>query len=151
MEELLQRAIRQTPKWMWRILPVCAVIGFALKHLSDLFRPSLERSLGTIIDLSSLSATQLSCASLAIVGPFWVASHFLNPARRRAQVVLAEIDVIEAAMERVELNSRERVMVRRAIVTALADAAKQIGNGSSIADPRAAANREVPGLVDIKS
>jgi hypothetical protein len=150
MEELLQRAIRQAPKWIWRILPVCAVVGFALKHLSDLFRPSVERVFGTIIDLSSLSATTLSFASLVIVGPIWILLHYLNPARRRASAVLAEIDVIEDAMERVELNQRERVMVRRAIVTALADAAKQIGHGAATTDVRLAANREVPGLIDLK-
>jgi hypothetical protein len=150
MDELLQRAIRHAPKWMWRILPVCALVGFALKHLSDLFRPTIERSLGTIIDLSSLSATTLSFASLVVIGPLWIALHCLSPARRRARVVLAEIDVIEAAMERVELNSRERVVVRRAIVTALADAAKQIGLGKGTTDLKRAANLEVPGLIELK-
>ena len=53
-------------------------------------------------------------------------------------------------MDRVELNQRERVMVRRAIVEALADKAKQIGNGASLSDLRLAVNRAVPGLIDLK-
>jgi hypothetical protein len=150
MEELLQRALRQAPKWIWRILPICALTGFALKHLSDLFRPSIDRYLGTVIDASTLNATTLSFASLVIVGPLWAILHYLNPNRRRARKVIAEIEVIEAVMERVELNQRERVMVRRAIVTALADATKQIGDRASLGDLRLAANREVPGLIDLK-
>jgi hypothetical protein len=150
MEEILQQALRHAPKWIWRILPICVLTGCGLKYVGDLFRPWVGQYFGSIIDVSSLNAMTLSFASLIIIAPIWVILHYVSPSRRRARSVIEQIEVIEAVMDRVELNQRERVMVRRAIVEALAEKAKQIGNAPSPSDLRLVANREVPGLIDLK-
>jgi hypothetical protein len=63
------------------------------------------------------------------------------------RVALNQIDLIEAAMERVALPERERVTVRRGEIKALADAAKQnIGQATAV-NLVDVANQETPGLI----
>jgi hypothetical protein len=155
IEELLQRALRQGPQWMWRILPLSALVGFTLKCSIELFRPLIEPYLVNIIDPSSLNVTTLSFASLLFIAPVWVIWHYFDSDRPRVRAVLDEIEIVEAAMERVTLREQERVTVRRAIIKALADAAKRSISASSATvdmksavDIKSAVNSEVPELIE---
>jgi hypothetical protein len=151
MEEIIQRALRQAPQWVWRVLAICALCGFALKYLCDLLRPVIDRSLAGIVDPSSFGVATFTFVSLFIIGPIWFAKYCLDPHRHRVREALDQIEVVEAAMERVSLNERERATVRRGIIRALADAAKHdiiLGSRHSEVDLFATANQEVPGLID---
>jgi hypothetical protein len=147
MEELLVKALKSAPPWVMRVLIAAALVGAALNQACVLFSPLISAKLADVIDPAKMDYTAWTFASLCIVGPAFFVAHILSPSRSLVTQVNGRIATVEAAMQQVNLNDRERVTIRRAMIKALADAAHRDIGGPMNADLESAANEESPGLI----
>jgi hypothetical protein len=144
--EDIQRLLRLVPREVQHLIIACSLSGLALDSLHRIFHPLLDPWLTHVVDPSNINIWNCMFASLPIVAPVWFAT------MRKSKVVretLKQIDLVEAAMERVGLQKRERVTIRREEIQALADAAKQnfFGKADSV-NLVDVANQARPGLIE---
>jgi len=146
MELVLQKLWQNLPHWVLRLLVSSMLVGICLSGLSSLFHPFVVRKFAAFIDPASLSVTNLTFCSVLIVAPVFIVLQLLDPNRARVKEVVLEIDIVEAAMERMNLTDNQRAATRRSLIKALENVAQENLRCRSTVDIRAVAKEAIPDL-----
>jgi hypothetical protein len=118
---LLQRLLKHGPRWAGEAFFLAILLGCALTGLANLFRPAIEHSFGSAIDVTQLNFENLILISLIPCGLIVVAVHALNPFSRRDRKMEAAVNQYVKLSGQLKVPKSVLMIEQHRFLTALTD------------------------------